>query len=598
MSFFCCSAWLLASCTPQRDAALATGVLSSVLAFLPANERLQAGRVSKQWRVAMMQPSLWRDQGWHLTRHIDRANVLPLPSWLCARLSVVRCSIDWLVCAAPFARFRQLRNVRYLDLLLANSTSDMAATEDGTLRRPLWSLSLQSLRLPVLIRWDPESDKDAEAFARECDRYKRFLSVITQPEPNSHAPSPLVKWSASLTCLRCEVELVPDDPMLKALTAQPWPLLVKLQLTLCCDSSAHFGTTIQQLRRALLSSSMPALTWLEVGRECFRQEYDQGCACDDWWKLLLPGVRTLTKLKLDFLSRARRFDLLELLRLVGADAMPQLTWLYLDCFDLAPPSDDKLPATIALLQCMPLTQLTLHVIYSADFRLLHHLPHLIVCKLTGEYAEPIGAAPNVHELTCQESAAAAIIVEWWHRCGRPPLQYAGFVDEEEWQKHLAERSSDPFEADIAAMADSPAPVIRVLRCVPNRIGLDPMRACVFPYLAHLPQLRELECGVYRNDLRALGLLTQLKKLRVWLSESWSASRWGDDDVRTLGALPLHRLRSLRLEGDDERSQWHEGMGPSDPDFLCQQKMAWQRQEQQRGTKSAADAVVSVCLADL
>jgi hypothetical protein len=211
---------------------LVTGVLGGVLSFFPVDERLKAGRVSKQWRAAMMQPSLWRDQGWHLARYIDKANALPLPLWLRERLSVVRCSVDWLLYAHPFAQFCQLKNVRRLDLLAASKV-DMTVTEDGALRRHLSSLALQSLQLP----WDRDV----------FDDHSRLLSVLTQPEPNDQAPSPMTSWSVSLTHLRCEMYLWPDDPLLMALTAQVWPLLRKLQLpgivtnrNISCRSCSNF----------------------------------------------------------------------------------------------------------------------------------------------------------------------------------------------------------------------------------------------------------------------------------------------------------------------------------------------------------------------
>jgi hypothetical protein len=150
------------------------------------------------------------------------------------------------------------------------------------------------------------------------------------------------------------------------------------------------------------------------------------------------------------------------------------------------------------------------------------------------------------------------------------LKHASFVDEVEWQRHLADRFRHPTEF---AVVDSSAPVIRVLRCAGKRYGISAIPARAFPYLAHLPHLRELECGLLPQGIRALGLLPQLEKLRLWLvpGTDFSANSriWTADAVRRLGGLPLHRLHTLRLEGDDERNQWHEGMGMNDPDFPCQ-----------------------------
>jgi hypothetical protein len=566
----CCGLSSSAAFARLRDAALVTGVLGGVLSYLPIADRLRAGGVSKQWRVAMMQPLLWRDQGWHLRNHVDEANALPLPSWLRERLSVVRCSIDWLLCAAPFAQFRQLKNVRHLDLLTA-SKIDMAATDAAALCGHLCSLPLESLQLPLLSHEDPsEDDSDSDSVeSLQHERAQHLLSVLTRSELDDLAPSPMASWSAHLTHLRRELYLLPNDPMLTALAAQPWPLLRKLQLTWACDESKHFMAFLQQLRRALLPSSTPALTWLEMRVSCFGKDEDDHCVCDAWCMHLFPSVSTLTNLKLDFEGRAQGFALLDVLRLISADAMPQLTWLYLNCFDLEPPSDDELPAAIALLQRMPLTQLDYINPYGGSFKWLHHLPHLSVCALVEECcAESVAAAPNLTDLTCclPGNDIASIAEEWWRRCGCPPLQHAGLVDEQEWQQHLAERDD---RQSTALLAGQVSPVIRVLRGGLDRFktGEFHLFASSFPYLSHLPQLRELECCLCANDVRVLGLLHRLERLRLGLYEE--DAHWSDELMRTLGELPLHRLRSLCLEGDDDRGRWYFEGDPRKPDCPCQ-----------------------------
>jgi hypothetical protein len=286
---------------------------------------------------------------------------------------------------------------------------------------------------------------------------------------------------------------------------------------------------------------------------------------------LFPSVHTLTNLKLVLEGRAQQFKLLDVLRLINADAMPQLTSLYLNWCDLEPPSDDELPAAIAVLECMPLTRLDYINPFGCGFELLHHLPHLSVCTLGGPggecCAESVAAAPNLTDLTCclPGNGIASIAEEWWHRCGCPPLQYAGFVDEHKWQQHLAKRDD---RRSTALLAGKASPVIRVLRC---RIEADmyQMSAISFPYLAHLPHLRELECCLHANDVRTLGLLPQLEKLRVWLTEL-GVCPWSNATVRTLGELPLHHLHSLRLEGDDERIHLKE---EENPPFPCQKDRA-------------------------
>jgi hypothetical protein len=502
-----------------------TGVLSGVLSFLPIDERLHAGQVSQHWRQELMDPSLWREQGWHLTRHIDKADALPLPHWLRERLSVVRCLVEWLLCAAPFTGFQQLRDIRHLDLLLTKTKIDMDATGEAALRRHLSSLALQSLRLPLV--------NHMVARPEELERYQRLLTVLLQPEPNSHAPSPLTLWLASLAYLRCEVELVPDDPMLKALIAQPWPKLRTLNLTLDCALGEHLTALLPLLHGALLPASMPALTSLALDMHCYQALFCQSCVCAGWWKALLPGMRTLTALKLDLADKGQN-RLLELLHLIGVDAMPQLTQLELAGHQFSLPSDEE-SAAIALLQRMPLTQLSLNVVYSGGFRLQHHLPHLSVCKLAhSSYTESIVVAPNLTDLTCSAGQLSSFADGWWRRCGCPPLQHAGFVGEQEWQRHLSERARFPFKT---AVANSPPPVIRALRCGSD-IGTEgkfPLSASTFPYLAHLPQLRELECRICQRDLRVFGLLPQLEKLHVWLydehSFSVNAAPWNNEAVQ-------------------------------------------------------------------
>jgi hypothetical protein len=180
------------------------------------------------------------------------------------------------------------------------------------------------------------------------------------------------------------------------------------------------------------------------------------------------------------------------------------------------------------------------------------------------------------------------------------LQHAGFVNEREWQQHQAWRAGQPAEA---AAATAVAPVIRALRCGPLRCQL-PTPPHAFPYLAHLPQLRELECGLLPQDLRALGLLTQLEELSVRLVRTPTnftveAVLWSNDTVRLVGELPLHHLHTLRLEDDSELSRLRIlGLDPHDPDCPCQ----YNREQTVAGAawrlREMADAFVSVCFAGL
>jgi hypothetical protein len=142
----------------------------------------------------------------------------------------------------------------------------------------------------------------------------------------------------------------------------------------------------------------------------------------------------------------------------------------------------------------------------------------------------------------------------------------------------------------AVDAGTVPPVIRALRSCVERFGMDLMPACTFPYLAHFPQLRELECSLSPKDLRALGLLPQLETLRLWLCDVEAdnpdvSPPWSNGMVRTLGELPLQQLRSLRLEGNDEHPRMTgTSMQPEDPDFLCPSTKSSLWQTQQRRSR--------------
>jgi hypothetical protein len=362
-------------------------------------------------------------------------------------------------------RFCRLKNLRHLDLRMSKAKVDVAATEEAALRLHLSSLPLQSLRLPLFHDLlEMSNDFDFEQ-PLEQERYHRLLSMFTQL-PNSHVPSPLASWSASLASFRCAVRLLAGDPMLTALTAQPWPLLRKLQLTPLSGSV----TSAEQLHRSLLPSSMamPALTWLELGLCCNGHGSNEVCTCARWWTKMLHGLSTITTLKLKFPYYSLLGDLLELLHLVSADTMPQLIQLHLIGRTFLPLADDDCVAAIALLQHMPLTQLIHINAFDADdngFELLHHLPHLIACTLDNVCCpESVAAAPSLEDLTCDGSDVLDIADRWWRRCGNPPLQHVGFVDGQEWrdwQQYFAIRANHSANSETA-MAASPLPAIRAL----------------------------------------------------------------------------------------------------------------------------------------
>jgi hypothetical protein len=261
--------------------------------------------------------------------------------------------------------------------------------------------------------------------------------------------------------------------------------------------------------------------------------------------------------------------------------MPQLIHFALDGCRFLPLSNEKRSATIALLQRMPLTQLIRTGAKFADLQWLQYLPHLSVCTLGRECcAESVAAAPSLQDLTCDGCAVVLIAAEWWRRCGYPPLQH---LDQFEGRRHFSEGVCNRTAAAVAP------PIIRVLRCPisPFRT-LASMPARAFPYLAHLPLLRELDCCLSPSDFRALGLLPQLEKLRLNLSlYGATLESWRDELVRSVGALPLQRLLTLRLEGDDEHSQQHQDMRPDDPDFPCQStksKLCGAQRRRSRGRK--------------
>lgn len=224
---------------------------------------------------------------------------------------------------------------------------------------------------------------------------------------------------------------------------------------------------------------------------------------------------------------------------------------------------------VELLRQMPLTALGFSSVELPMWRLLHHLPQLreLTCSnVHGDLAASIAAAPQLQKLgfgghgTFKEVESVAR--QWWRRLGCPPLSIDGRVDQTEWQKHLqqTEKAAETKVCRLSTESErnmDASPVL--LRELVIKFPLDGTASTIlFPYLAHLPNLRVLECSLSSAHFPALGLLLQLEKLRLW--PGWVNGRhgyseqesWSDAGLQALGSLPLPWLRTLCLCAANER----------------------------------------------
>jgi hypothetical protein len=118
-----------------------------------------------------------------------------------------------------------------------------------------------------------------------------------------------------------------------------------------------------------------------------------------------------------------------------------------------------------------------------------------------QYAQTIAAASQIETLHCADNQLLEVAEGWWRRCGSPPLQHAGFIDDCEWMKHQLQRvdaakkeskQEKSDDGDAGAMetggdADaepppSQPPMIRALHCGPAYSPPSP-DLCAFPYCA-------------------------------------------------------------------------------------------------------------------
>jgi hypothetical protein len=188
----------------------------------------------------------------------------------------------------------------------------------------------------------------------------------------------------------------------------------------------------------------------------------------------------------------------------------------------------------------------------------------------------VADAPQLESLTCATVEVMPLLQRWWRHLGRPELEVnSELVAPHKWEEHLAQRTAREAAtaatatADISAaigveaMARQQLPAIRRLKlCASSlrQVRYEFTSPIAFSYLAHLPHLRELDCFVHVWYLDALASMTQLESLTLTLSDEWNSERkaqWNDEMLRTLGGMPLQRLRTLRLEGSNEN------------DFPCQ-----------------------------
>jgi len=533
-----------------RRRALIPALIVQTLSCLPVADRLRAGLVCREWRGAVQHPSLWRDGGWWCTRYVDRPDAMPLPPWLRARLLFLHCSMDWLVQGGPLSCLQSFSQLRHLELRGRLGTE--VAVSAAALHRALGPLPLQTLILPhsgILPSVLPPP----------------LVAALTQPSEQGQPPL-LMTWAASLTRLTCEFSIGEHAALLSVLSSCAWPLLRRLAVRFsCCEdepSAADIATVMRNLRQWLSPQVVPALTALSYNTEgC--HGYDCACVALDWPPL--AGLRALTELDLSWSVERSALDFF---RLLSADAMPLLRRLAVYGYRewIAAAGSEELGA-IALLQRMPLTALRLADDVSIG-PLLHYLPQLreLCCcnDMDESTVAAIAAASQLltFEVLGRTMELLLLLQHWWRRMGCPALETNGCVDEGDWEDHLDEQESEQLQGSASA-----APLLRELI-----VSDDILPGVAFPYLAHLPHLRVLECKLRMTELAALGLLPQLEELR--LRPAWTPQRgveqWIDAGLRTLGGLPLLRLHTLRLFNTDERwsecSVYDEGISGDDPDF--------------------------------
>jgi len=245
-------------------------------------------------------------------------------------------------------------------------------------------------------------------------------------------------------------------------------------------------------------------------------------------------------------------------RLVSAEAMPQLRRLTVSASLRPPAAGNEERKAAALLQRMSLIALSITEC-DALIPLLHHLSHLQELTLSG-----CGPWDSV----------LALLQQWWCLMGCSPLHTEPRVT----ARAREQRTLADALGSAVAVVGAPA-ALRELSFHDQRDMPRALPAAAFPYLAHLPNLRVLECRLLDADLDALGLLPQLEELRLWAPcfgrDGWVSSSckpgWYDDSLCTLGELPLPCLHMLRLLGDDEdfdgcnETAKHEFAVPNDPD---------------------------------
>jgi len=542
-----------------RGRALIPDVLAQVLSLLPTAQQLRAGLVSREWRVVVQHPSLWRTSGWWSTRVVDQPDAMPLPAWLCARLPLLRCDVNWLLSAAQLSHVCSFVQLRHLEL---HGKPGGATVSADVLRQALSPLQLQTLILPHVI-------------------YGPFvlppplLTALTEPSAAGQPPL-LVQWSASLTRLECEFKAHPEDAILRVLSDNSWPMLRQLEVHVCCSGTATLSeiavAAAAQRLQWLNQQTAPLLTslkWHSQGR-C----WDHGCVLCPAVKLPhLSGVHSLTELQLRW---ERWCSILDLLRLIHADALPRLRRLIIDGNMTAPsPGDEELEA-VALLERMPLTALGGEGASSVGIGpLLHHLPQLEELSrfnVKWRSTASVAAASKLQRFAIHAWESPDDVVQvfqhWWHRLGCPPLRTNGRVDEAQWRKHLEQKASESEPVQPLESLASPTPGLRELVVRPVTFTeYLPIEA--IPYMAHLPNLRVLECSLPISELPALGLLPQLEELRLRPTYCHNED-WCNAALRALGRLPLPLLHTLRLCNTNERDVnlllGDEQLKGPDPDF--------------------------------
>jgi hypothetical protein len=352
------------------------------------------GRVSRVWRVALQQPSLWREIGWRFPANLA-AHPIPLPLWLQQRLGKLSISAgsimlrESLVC---LKRFRSLLDVEFVQA--SDFDSRASAPTAQQIRAALLPLHLRRLRLPSTF--GPTDQPLLKAL------------ITAELRDGTDSPSLLSTWSSTLTSLTCHVRLTGEIELLSALASRQWPALQDLQLT-CTDvdtfgmRSPHHADSLPLLSQLMTPDRMPLLTVFKCPFNSIHQHStDLQMALTTLWCNLLHRFQNLVEIDVGYCScclppnppglgglpepePALQQSALSVIQHLGPDALPQLRTLHMACMLPMLQNAAERQQVALHLRRMPLTALKLsRLVYRREgdwLELLHELSQLEMLHL-------------------------------------------------------------------------------------------------------------------------------------------------------------------------------------------------------------------------